>query len=105
MSGLLRFRQPHSVIQIGRLPGIASAHLMYDSSCDALLSHEPAFQPYQCSAMKSTRKFIAVAWFMKSVNHAWPGASAEVAGLPTRMPALAVSAGHMPITSATIRFA
>ena len=75
------------MIQIGRLPGMASICLIHDSRFAALASHEPAFHPYQCVAMKSTRSFPEVSastWLMKFLIHVRPVLFPWVAGLPRR---------------------
>src|SRR5262245_16306118 len=88
--GPLWFKHPNSVSQMGRLPGIASICRMYASSVLAVGSQEPAFHPYQCAAMKSTRSrpvVSALTWPMNVgcepvANHARPVVLAWVAGLP-----------------------
>src|ERR1700690_1444738 len=71
---------------MGRLPGMASIPAIQDSNVFAAGSQAPAFHPYQCVAMKSTRSLpvlSALTCDMKPVIHARPVALPCVAGLPT----------------------
>src|ERR1700690_1029610 len=83
--GWLSFWHPHSVSHMGRLPGMASIPAIQDSNVFAAGSQAPAFHPYQCVAMKSTRSIpvvSALTWVMKAWIQARPVALPCVAGLP-----------------------